>query len=76
MTTGLVERSNFGKISRNRLVLQSGAIGNVARREGLPEYVACSRASDEATPAQASDSGLAPDGFSEHYPVGLRLSEG
>ncbi len=39
MTTALAERRSLGKISRKRLIKQSRAIGNVARRDGLPEYM-------------------------------------
>ena len=39
MTTAVTERSSLGKISWNRMIAKSRASGNVARRDGLPEYV-------------------------------------
>ncbi len=39
MTTSLAERRAPGKITRNRLVKQSRASGNVARRHSLPDYL-------------------------------------
>ena len=37
MTTALAERSSIGKISRNRMIAQSHARGNVATMDELPE---------------------------------------
>ena len=39
MTTALAVPSSLGKISRNRMIMQSRARGKVARRDGLPEYL-------------------------------------